>query len=251
MAEDENADLGPGVVAIEDEATGTSEAERSWLTTLSREFGRTFRRGKDGIDLLVDASESALVTTTDITKKLIAIPKRDRSLTSDEEALFQRLGEKCADCRNGDYLTLKNDVEFWELAKRLHSIRGKASKEVVAEEEPEEEVEESSSEDSPVPEVLEDDVVEDRQTAVDSTTVEEPNTYERPKKKKTKGSFNRGKGVKKAAAKEKPREEEAGESSLEDSQIPEVPAEEQTTPKSTTAEEPEIDSTDTGEDPGE
>lgn len=125
MTEKETADL-----------QGDVEAPTSWLLTLSRECGRTVKLGKNGIDLLTDAAESALNTTATITKKIVAISRQDRNLSSSEEALFEELGSKIAECPGGDYLALKDDLEFWELIKQLHSIRGKGAKKAVAEDEP-------------------------------------------------------------------------------------------------------------------
>jgi hypothetical protein len=120
MTEKENVDL---VLDI--------EAAESWLISLSRELGRTFKRGRNGIGLLVDAAGSALNTTTTITKKFVRLPKRNRDVSSSEGALFEELGSKVAECPSGDCTSLKDDIEFWELIKQLHSVRkaGKATAE--------------------------------------------------------------------------------------------------------------------------
>ncbi len=126
---------------------GDVEATESWLVSLSRDIGGVARRSKNGIDLLVDSTESAVNTTKRITKKMVACLRPDRGLSSSEEALFQELGSKVAEYAAGEYLSLQYDVEFWELVKRLHSIRGKVGKRVVAAEEPHQD--EDEAEDSP------------------------------------------------------------------------------------------------------
>ena len=115
---------------------GDVEATESWLISLSRDFGKAFRRSKNGIDLLVDATGSALNTTKRITKRIVRCLRRDRSLSSSEEALFQALTSKVAECPEGDYLSLQHDVDFWKLVKQLNSIRRKVGKIAVAREEP-------------------------------------------------------------------------------------------------------------------
>jgi len=169
MAENENADFGPDAEAI--------DTTQSWLLSLSREVGRTIRLGKQGIDLLVDASGAALNTATTVTGKIVAIPKRARDLSSDEEAWFTELGSLVLECPGDDFTALKNDLEFWELIKRIHSIRGKASKDAIAEEQDEP--------DEGIPEVVpeESNASEDTFAAgIDAkdTTAEEQETTEPP-----------------------------------------------------------------------
>ncbi len=189
MVENENVGSEPDVEAVDvaeqGEAAGQGDAERSWLITLSREFGRTFRRGKDGIDLLVEASESAFGTATTVTKRIAKFPRRIRQLSPGDEALFEELGAKCAECPADDYLALKNDLEFWELIRKLHSIRGKVAKVTAAQEECRQEAEtaDSSPEDAPsdeeIPEVAPDepnepDKPESIATDEESSSVEPP-----------------------------------------------------------------------------
>ncbi len=118
MTEQENADLVSDV-----------EAAESWLTSLSRELGRTFKRGRNGIDLLVDSAGSALKTTTTITKRMVRLPRKDRGVSSSEGGLLEELGSKVAECPSDDCSSLRDDASFWELVKQLHSIRkaGEAS----------------------------------------------------------------------------------------------------------------------------
>jgi len=156
------------------------EAPESWLLTLSREFGRTVRLGKNGIELLADAACGAVNTTKTITKKIVELPRRDRSLSSSEEALFEELGSKVAGCPGGEYLSLKNDVEFWNLVKRLHSIRGKAAKTAVADQGPQqEESVDSAPENSESAEAIREENQEE-EDAPDGGTAEEPGTAEPP-----------------------------------------------------------------------
>jgi hypothetical protein len=117
MTEKENVDL-----------VLDAEAAESWLISLSREFGKTLKRGKNGVDLLVDAADSAFNTATTITKKIVRLPRRGRNASSSEEALFEELRSKVAECPSDDCSSLKDDVEFWGLLKQLHSIRAKAGK---------------------------------------------------------------------------------------------------------------------------
>ena len=114
------------------------KATESWLISLSRDFGKVLRRGTNGMDLLVDATGSALNTTRTITKRIARLPGRDRNLSSSEEALFQELGSTVAECPGGDYLSLQYDAEFWKLVKQLHSIRRKVGKKAVGREETQE-----------------------------------------------------------------------------------------------------------------
>jgi len=127
------------------DSTRDVKPPESWLLTLSREFGRTIRLGKNGVDLVADAACGAANTTRNITKKIITLPRRDHSLSSSEEALFEKLGSKVAECPADDYLSLKNDLEFWNLVKQLHSIRGKVGKEAVAQQEPQQDEPSDSS----------------------------------------------------------------------------------------------------------
>jgi hypothetical protein len=112
-----------------------AEAAESWLTSLSRELGRTLKRGENGIELLVDAAGSALKTTTTITKKIVRLPRRDRTVSSSEDALLEELASMVAECPGGDCSSLKDDVEFWGLVKQLSAVRRKAGK-AAAEEDP-------------------------------------------------------------------------------------------------------------------
>ncbi len=125
------------------------EAPESWLLTLSREFGSAVRLGKSGIDLLADAACGAASTTKTITQKIAKRARRDLSLSSSEETLFEELGSKVVECPGGDYLSLKNDLEFWELVKGLHSIRGKVAKMAIAEQESQQEETAESAPQSP------------------------------------------------------------------------------------------------------
>jgi hypothetical protein len=120
------------------ELKGDVQAAESWLISLSRDFGKAFRRSKNGIELLVDATGSALKTTQRVTKKMVGCLRRDRNLSSSEEASFQELGTKVAECPEGDYLSLQYDVEFWKLVRQLNSMRRKAGRKAVAREEPQE-----------------------------------------------------------------------------------------------------------------
>jgi len=152
------------------DSTRDVKPPESWLLTLSREFGRTIRLGKNGVDLVADAACGAANTTRNITKKIITLPRRDHSLSSSEEALFEKLGSKVAECPADDYLSLKNDLEFWNLVRQLHSIRGKVAKATVAEEEPQQE--ESAEAVSDVRSAEED--------APDGAVPEEPKTAKPP-----------------------------------------------------------------------
>ncbi len=174
MTENETADPTPEV-----------EATESWLLTLAREFGSTVKRSKNGINLVADAACEAANTTRTIaknttetiSKKISAFPKRDHTLSSSEEALFEELGSKVAQCPGDDYLALKNDLEFWGLIKQLHSIRGKVAKGVVAEEESrqdeqdgQDEIRDSSQENS---ESAEEESRQDEQDGQDETNEED------------------------------------------------------------------------------
>jgi hypothetical protein len=196
MTEKGNADLQDDV-----------EAPESWLFTLSREFGRTIRLGKNGIGLLAGAACGAANKTKTIAKKIAKLPRRDRNLSSSEEALFEELGSKVAECPGGDYLSLKDDLEFWKLVKQIHSIRGKAGKEAVAEEElqqeepQQDESSDSSAEDSEsAKEIAE--VIPDEEDAPDGATPEQPKTG--------KPSTEKGKPRKRERSPRSPRQEEGG-----------------------------------------
>ncbi|MFC1596771.1 hypothetical protein ACFL5Q_02385 [Planctomycetota bacterium] len=188
MAENETSD-----------AAGDVEAPKSWLLALSRDFGRTVRLGKDGIELLADAACGAANTTRTITKKIVKLPKPFCRRSPDENALLEKLGSRIADCPGGDYLSLKDDAEFWELVKELHSIRGKGDETAVAEEEPQqEETVDAVPEDSGAAEAA-----PEQEDAPDDATPEQPKTGNPSAKKKAKPR-------KRESSPRSPRQEEGG-----------------------------------------
>ena len=117
-------------------AQGKARAAGSWLIYLSRDLGKALRWSKDETDLWVDSAKSAFGTSKRVTKRVAALSKRSRDLSSSEEALFQELGLKVTECPERDYSSLKNDVEFWRLVKQVHSLRRKVSRKAAIGEEP-------------------------------------------------------------------------------------------------------------------
>ncbi len=108
------------------------ENTESWLISLSRDLGKTLKRGKNGIDLFVDAAGSAFNTAITTTKKIVKLPRKTHDASPIEERLLEELGSRIAECPSDDCSSLKDDLEFWKLVQQLHAIKkgGKAAAEV-------------------------------------------------------------------------------------------------------------------------
>lgn len=142
------------------ERKGDVEAAESWLISLSRDFGKALGRSKSGIDSLVDATGCAAKTTRKTTESILGYLSGGHGLSSSEEALFEELGSKVAQCPADDYLSLQYDAEFWKLVKQLHSIRRKIGKRAVAEEERPQDETTTSPEQSDAEAELQQDAIE-------------------------------------------------------------------------------------------
>jgi hypothetical protein len=176
MDEQENSSLkGNAKYHLDERAQHNAKATVSWLICLSRDFGKAFRRGRNEIDLVVDSTMGAFSTTKRFTQRMVMRPKRDRNLSSSEEALLQELSFAVSECPDGDYTSLRDDVEFRQLEKQLHSLSRKVGGKAAAREEPRKEKTPEVSHEGPAeisPEALEG--IPEKEDAPESAMAEKP-----------------------------------------------------------------------------